>query len=40
MSVASHAAATVEQVRRIRRVGCPEGYVDHTGRKPVPTPQA
>jgi hypothetical protein len=40
MSVARHAAATVEEVRRLRRVDCPEGYSDRTGRMPVPTPRA
>jgi peptidoglycan-N-acetylglucosamine deacetylase len=37
--IARHAAATVEEVRRIRRVECPEGYFDRTGR-PVATPAA
>ena len=37
--IARHAAATVEEVRRIRRVECPEGYFDRTGR-PVTTPAA
>ena len=33
--IARHAAATVEEVRRIRRVECPEGYFDRTGRPPI-----
>jgi peptidoglycan-N-acetylglucosamine deacetylase len=34
--IARHAAATVEEVRRIRRVECPEGYFDRTGRPTTP----
>ena len=37
--IARHAGATVEEVRRIRRVGCPEGYSDRTGR-PAAAPAA
>jgi hypothetical protein len=37
--IARHAAATVGEVRRIRRVECPEGYVDRTGR-PATAPAA
>jgi peptidoglycan-N-acetylglucosamine deacetylase len=35
--IARHAADPVEEVRRIRRVECPEGYFDRTGR-PVAAP--
>jgi len=35
--IARHATDTVEEVRRIRRVECPEGYFDRTGR-PVAAP--
>jgi peptidoglycan/xylan/chitin deacetylase (PgdA/CDA1 family) len=35
--IARHAADTVEEVRRIRRVECPEGYFDRTGRPVAPS---
>ena len=37
--IAQHAAATVGEVRWIRRVECPEGYFDRTGR-PATAPVA
>jgi peptidoglycan-N-acetylglucosamine deacetylase len=33
--IARHAAVTVGEVRRIRRVECPEGYFDRTGRPAI-----
>jgi peptidoglycan/xylan/chitin deacetylase (PgdA/CDA1 family) len=34
--IAEHAARTVREVRQIKRVDCPEGYLDRTGARQVP----
>ena len=33
--IAGHAAAAVDEVRRIARIDCPDGYFDRTGRTPA-----